>query len=167
MTVSNIGSASVGFVTVVDTLPTELTATDISGTGWSCTLLTLICTRSDVLTTSYPAITVTVNVSGNAGASITNTASVSGGGETNTSNDIATDVTTVLPPPDLTISKSHTGNFTQGQVGATYTLTVSNTTGVQHQWHCDRHRHTASPIYCHRHQRYGLELRALDSDLYS
>ena len=35
LTVSNIGSASVGFVTVVDTLPTELTATDISGTGWS------------------------------------------------------------------------------------------------------------------------------------
>jgi uncharacterized repeat protein (TIGR01451 family) len=29
-------------------------------------------------------------------------------------------------PSDLTISKSHTGNFNAGQTGATYTLTVSN-----------------------------------------
>ena len=28
--------------------------------------------------------------------------------------------------PDLTITKTHTGNFTQGQTGATYTVTVSN-----------------------------------------
>ena len=30
------------------------------------------------------------------------------------------------PPPSLSISKMHSGNFTLGQVGATYTLTVSN-----------------------------------------
>jgi uncharacterized repeat protein (TIGR01451 family) len=82
------------------------------------------------LNSSYPVITVTVNVSGSAAASITNTASVSGGGETNTSNDSASDVTTVTQVADLTISKSHTGNFTQGQIGATYTLIVSNTAGV-------------------------------------
>src|SRR4030095_225285 len=29
-------------------------------------------------------------------------------------------------PPDLTLTKSHAGNFTQGQAGATYTITVSN-----------------------------------------
>lgn len=28
--------------------------------------------------------------------------------------------------PDLTITKSHTGNFSQGQTGATYTVTVTN-----------------------------------------
>jgi uncharacterized repeat protein (TIGR01451 family) len=28
--------------------------------------------------------------------------------------------------PDLTLAKTHSGNFTQGQTGATYTLTVSN-----------------------------------------
>ena len=33
------------------------------------------------------------------------------------------------PPPDLTISKTHTGTFAQGQVGATYTLTVTNQAG--------------------------------------
>jgi len=38
-------------------------------------------------------------------------------------------------PPDLAITKSHSGNFSRGQIGATYTITVSNpglspTTGV-------------------------------------
>ena len=32
--------------------------------------------------------------------------------------------------PDLTITKTHSGNFTQGQTGATYTLTVSNVGAV-------------------------------------
>src|SRR5207244_12194908 len=31
------------------------------------------------------------------------------------------------PPSDLTLSKTHVGSFTQGQAGATYTLTVNNT----------------------------------------
>ena len=33
---------------------------------------------------------------------------------------------TPLPGPDLTIASSHTGSFTQGQTGATYTITASN-----------------------------------------
>src|SRR5206468_2937345 len=36
----------------------------------------------------------------------------------------ATAVTT--GPPDLTLGKSHTGQFTQGQTGALYALTVTN-----------------------------------------
>ncbi len=75
---------------------------------------------------SYPVINVTVNVAGNATSSITNNASVSGGGEVITGNDTATDVTTVLQPSDLTIASSHTGNFSRAQTGATYSLTVSN-----------------------------------------
>src|SRR5207237_9548916 len=58
--------------------------------------------------------------------SVTNSVSVSGGGQTNTSNDTATDPTTVAQLPDLTIAKSHSGNFTQGQTGATYSVTVTN-----------------------------------------
>src|SRR5256885_2203373 len=30
------------------------------------------------------------------------------------------------PGPDLTVTKTHTGNFFQGQTGASYTLTVHN-----------------------------------------
>jgi len=48
--VTNSGSKpSSGTVTVVDTLPSGLTATAIGGSGWGCTLATLTCTRSDVL----------------------------------------------------------------------------------------------------------------------
>lgn len=96
ITVSNVGTgATVGTVTVVDTLPTGLTATNIAGTGWACVLNTLTCTRADVLNggASYPAITLTVNVASNVGGTVTNTATVSGGGELNTTNDTASDPT--------------------------------------------------------------------------
>src|SRR5207248_6204306 len=90
--------------------------------------LTLSCTRSDALTagSSYPAITLTVDVAANAPSSVINAASVSGGGDVNLTNNSATDSTTIIAGPDLTISKTHPGNFMQGQIGATYTLTVSN-----------------------------------------
>jgi uncharacterized repeat protein (TIGR01451 family) len=65
-------------------------------------------------------------VAANAPASVINIATVSGGGESNTGNDTATNPTTILAAPDLTIAKTHTGSFTQGQTGATYTITVSN-----------------------------------------
>ncbi|MBM1143441.1 Ig-like domain repeat protein [Alcanivorax sp. ZXX171] len=32
----------------------------------------------------------------------------------------------VIPPPELTLTKTHAGDFHQGQTGATYTLTVGN-----------------------------------------
>jgi uncharacterized repeat protein (TIGR01451 family) len=104
----------------------------MSGTGWMCTLVTLTCTSTTVEAAgaSFPAITLTVNVAANAPASVTNSVIVSGGGEANTSNDTATDQTTINPlvvlTPDLTISKTHMGYFTPGQIGATYTITVTN-----------------------------------------
>ena len=54
-------------MTVSDTLPAGLTATAISGPGWSCTLVPLTCTRGDALAAaaSYPVITVTVSVANN------------------------------------------------------------------------------------------------------
>jgi uncharacterized repeat protein (TIGR01451 family) len=132
ITVSNVGSgASGGTVTVSDTLPAGMTATAISGAGWTCTAAaTSTCTRSDALAggSSYPAITLTVSVASNAAASVTNTATVSGGGDTNGTNNSASDPTTVTPASaaDLTITKTHAGNPRQGQIGFTYTLTVSN-----------------------------------------
>lgn len=57
----------------------------------------LRCKRSDALAAgaSYPPITVTVNVSSRARASVTNKASVSGGGEHNLSNNTASDLTAI------------------------------------------------------------------------
>ena len=129
ITATNSGFAPTsGTVTVTDTLPAGLTATAIGGTGWSCVLATLTCTRSDALAAgaSYPVITLTVDVANNAPASVTNTAGVSGGGQTNTANDTANDPTTITQLPDLTITKTHSGNFTRGQVGATYSIVVTN-----------------------------------------
>src|SRR3989475_91189 len=126
---SNVGAGPTSeTITVTDTLPGGLTATGLAGTGWSCTLASLSCTRSDALAAggSYPPITLTVNVAGNAPASVTNTATVSGGGELNTANNTASDLTIIGQVPDLTITKSHVGNFTQGQTAASYTLTASN-----------------------------------------
>jgi uncharacterized repeat protein (TIGR01451 family) len=132
LVVTNNGAgASSGQVVVTDTLPAGLTATALSGAGWTCTLATLTCTRADALAVgaSFPTITLTVSVAGNAAAQVTNQAAVSGGGETNTANNTASDpttITTVVLAPDLSMAKSHTGNFTQGQTGAVYTLTVRN-----------------------------------------
>jgi hypothetical protein len=79
-------------------LPAGLIATSISGDGWTTNLDTLTCTRSDALPAGqeYPFITVTVNVATNAPNNVTNTASVSGGGEVNTENDTFSDPTVIL-----------------------------------------------------------------------
>src|SRR5207248_2245016 len=75
---------------------------------------------------SYPAITLTVSVANNAPASVTNVATVSGGGELNTANDSASDPTIITQVADLAVSKTHSGNFTVGDAADSYTITVSN-----------------------------------------
>src|SRR5260370_538592 len=130
VTVSNGGSAgTTGTVTVTETAPTGLTVTSMSGGGWICNTAT--CTRGDALAggQSYPAIFVTVNVAGNASSPQLNQVSASGGGSATAS---ASDSTIIASgsQPALSIAKTHTGNFAQGQQGATYTLTVSNTAGA-------------------------------------
>ena len=115
-----------GTVTVTDTLPAGLTATAISGTGWSCTLGTLTCTRTDALaaSASYSGVTLTVNVASNA-VSVTNTATVSGGGELNTANDTASDPTTITSPVATTVALAHTPNPSTLSQAVTLTATVS------------------------------------------
>jgi len=100
VTVTNSGGlATSTTVSVSDTVPAGLTATGIAGTNWTCTQPAGPCSRSDVLASgaSYPPLTLTVNVLANAPASVTNSATVSGGGETNTGNDTANDPTTITP----------------------------------------------------------------------
>jgi uncharacterized protein (TIGR03437 family) len=135
LTVTNSGSgATNGSVTVIDTLPASLTATSMGGAGWACTQPAGPCTRSNVLPAgaSYPAIALTVNVAANAPSTVTNTATVSSDGAVNSVNSAANDATTVAAPapPLLSIAKTHTGNFAQQQVNATYTVTVSNAAGA-------------------------------------
>jgi endonuclease G len=106
--VANIGSLpSSGTVSVADIIPAGLTVTDMSGDGWTSDLNSLTCTRSDALAAgaNYPIITVTVTVATNAPFNVTNFVSVSGGGDTNTANNSASDPTTIVspvPPGSLT-----------------------------------------------------------------
>jgi len=130
VTVTNTGTAdkTAGqLVTVTDAPPSGLTVTAMSGTGWTCTTLPT-CTRTDALTMSsaYPPITVTVSVAANATSPQVNSITVtSAQAESSTGNNTATD-STIIVQPDLTITKTHTGNFTQGSTGNTYTVTVTN-----------------------------------------
>jgi uncharacterized repeat protein (TIGR01451 family) len=118
VTASNAGDTPTsGTVTVVDTPPASLTITDMSGTGWSCDVPTATCTRSDALAAGddFPAITVAVSVSDTAPASVTNVATVSGGAEVDTSNDTASDLTTIDPLPQWPLDVTIVG---QGSVGS-------------------------------------------------
>ena len=130
------GTPTYGKVTLVDNLPAGMTYANFSGDGWtldsSSTPSRPKFTRSDPLgkDASYPTLTLYVDVAVDrtktTNFSLTNVAIVSGGGEVNTVNDTATNLTTILPPADLTITKTHTGTFTQGDHGRTFTIIVSN-----------------------------------------
>jgi uncharacterized repeat protein (TIGR01451 family) len=109
ITVSNSGAADTSaLITVNDNLPAGLTATDLSGPNWNCTLSPLQCERGDTLFagTSFEDITLTVNVANNAPASVTNTVTVSGGNESNTANDTASDPTQIDTALALTAQTS-------------------------------------------------------------
>jgi uncharacterized repeat protein (TIGR01451 family) len=130
ITATNSGTASTNGTTVTasDTMPTGLTVATATGSGWNCTTTptSITCTRTDALTadSSYPAITLTVSVASNAPATIMNTVSISGGGApAATGSDTVT--VTGSPVPDMTITKTHAGNFAQGGTGS-YTITVKN-----------------------------------------
>lgn len=106
ITVRNLGpAASAGTVTVTDLLPPKLTATAITGAGWACALgATPTCTRSDsiVAGAAFAPITLTVNVAADAPATVTNVATVSGGGDINAANNSANDQTNVKARSDPT-----------------------------------------------------------------
>lgn len=126
------GNPSNGLVTVTETLPPGMTLVQMIGDGWTCN--SNVCTRSDALlaTLAYPSITVLVNVSATATSPQSNVAKVTGGGSAATSSTDVTVINTTAPsnPPVLSIAITHSGNFTQGQQGATYTITVGNKGGA-------------------------------------
>ena len=152
ITVTNSGTGpTIGTVRAVDGLPIGLTATGITGTGWNCTLAVLTCTRSDALAagSSYPVITLTVNVAGNETSPVDNVVVVAGGSETNIANDNAIDTTIVtsqLVTPSftgLTASQSipaGTSSVTLGGIigsgtqfpanGETVSITINGSTQV-------------------------------------
>jgi len=102
MTVKNIGlQAEPGPLTIVNTLPSGLSYSSASGSGWSCgsSGQTVTCTRSGALAAQATAPLLAVNVTVDAGVSgpLTYSATVSGtGGDANVYNNVAVD-TYVVP----------------------------------------------------------------------
>jgi uncharacterized repeat protein (TIGR01451 family) len=120
--VNNSGpSPTSGTVTVVDTLPTGLlpTAAD-NGTinGWSLSKngQTVTATRSDALAagSSYPALTLAANVDLPMGSAttLTNTATLSGGGGLVPNQTVLDTITVAVPDVDIGLTDS--GTLRQG-----------------------------------------------------
>jgi uncharacterized repeat protein (TIGR01451 family) len=133
ISVNNVGQlANSGLVTVTDTFPVGLTPVSMSGLGWICPgTAANNCTRSDGLAagTAYPPILVTVDVALDAPMTVTNTATVSGEGELNTTNDTAADPATVNPIVEVTnlVRVTQTGFLRNRVTGIWFsTLTVKN-----------------------------------------
>ncbi|MBZ5689567.1 MAG: DUF11 domain-containing protein [Acidobacteriia bacterium] len=128
--VSSLGATS-GVVTVNDTLPSGITPTSATGTGWACSVSgqTVSCTRSDALSAgaSYPAIALNALVSQSAPATLTNTATVSGGGDVSPLNDTATDLANVISSADLSVTDSGSPNPVATNGSITYTVVATNT----------------------------------------
>jgi hypothetical protein len=84
-------------------------------------------------------------VSSNAGSSLTNSVSVSGGGTASTAT--ANDQTTINPAPFLAISKSPNGTFTQGQTGRVGSDRQQHGALKHDQRHRDRDGHAAYELH--------------------
>ena len=133
LTPNNVGSAiTSGVVTITDTLPAGLTATSISGGApWTCVLGTLTCTSTGAFThiaaggTGTQPITLVATIGASTTGVLVNNTAVSGGGETNTTNNTDTDSITVTVP-DLTIDKTHAGTTFNPGGSVTFTLTPNN-----------------------------------------
>jgi hypothetical protein len=99
--VKNIGAVATNgtTVTVTEDPPAGMTITNMSGNGWTCSAATRSCTRNSVLAAnaSYPPIFVTVSFAtyGTIG-NVTNSATVSGGGDGTTVNNTSSNIAQVL-----------------------------------------------------------------------
>ncbi len=136
LTVSNVSDEPTdgSTITLRDQLPSGLTATAASGTGWTCTgTNTRTCTRTDILAphASYPPLTIAVNVSATAGFRLNNAPSVTGHG-----GNVWVDNTT----DGISVGVPATGDVS-GSVPATLSLTLGPaasfgafTPGVDHEY---------------------------------
>jgi uncharacterized repeat protein (TIGR01451 family) len=144
LSVSNAGPApGFGLVTLTDTLSAGLSAVSIGGAGWTCTLASLQCTRSDALAvgSSYDPVTVQVRVGAGAASPQLNKAAVTSVAEAASAagNNGASDNLVIQGPPSVSLSKT-VRNVSRGGAASTlisalpgetleYCVTFRNTGG--------------------------------------
>ncbi|HYD78407.1 MAG TPA: DUF6701 domain-containing protein [Paucimonas sp.] len=127
-TVTNDGpNAETGPISVTSTLPTGLSYSSFSGTGWSCNAAgqTVTCTRTGSLANgASSAVTITVAVVASATGAKSVTATVAGTSFDNVSgNNSSTDDYTISA--DLVLAMTRNTTLSPGS-NATYTITVTN-----------------------------------------
>ena len=131
LAVSNVGSLGTNrTVTITDPFPATSFSSlaNANGDGWSCSIsgLTLTCTRSDVLAAgnSYPPIFVDGTVQDPAPATVSNTATVSGGGSPPATGSDGGGANGLA---DVSITKAADAAIVSSGGTVTYTLNVQNT----------------------------------------
>jgi uncharacterized repeat protein (TIGR01451 family) len=120
-------------VTVTDAFPATGFDSIVvkSSPGWTCNVTggrNLSCTRTDVLAAgaSYPTIEVEALVHDPVPASVTNTAKVAGGGDSDASNNTATDIGTGSGASDLQLTGHATTQTVASGRPATFEWTLRN-----------------------------------------
>jgi uncharacterized repeat protein (TIGR01451 family) len=126
-------------VTVTDTLPAGLTFASGTGTGWTCAAVgqVVTCTHAPTLNagTSFPPITLVVNVAEAAAATVNNSVTVSSlSYDLTTANNTVVDATTTIDPNISTSTKSvvdvNGGEASPGDI-LRYTITLNESAGGQ------------------------------------
>ncbi|HEY1774410.1 MAG TPA: hypothetical protein VGH91_14575 [Gammaproteobacteria bacterium] len=146
LTVVNNGPATTsGTSKITDTLPTGETYVSATGTGWTCSATGQVVTCTSTATiangASFNPITLTVAISGTAGTSLANTATVSvdpsdfdNVSGNNSSTDTVSNAAGTLVHPDLSTSTKEVAVTSGGDAnpGDTlqYTITLNETNGV-------------------------------------
>ncbi len=137
VTVTNAGPGPTGGsvpAMIVDTFPAGLTPIDAEGTGWNFVIAgqTVTCTATSQTAagTSYPMITLTVNVAANAPASVVNSVTLTGSSEgTHTAHDstVINPLNSAITPLPANPFPNSTGNQAGAPAGASsYSWTITN-----------------------------------------
>jgi uncharacterized repeat protein (TIGR01451 family) len=132
LTATNLGPNTATGVTVTDTLPagfTFVSATPSNICSPAGQPVVVTCNVGSLANGSNAIITIQAGIPTTASGTATDTAvvSVPNNQDLNLGNNTATVLTNIaVLNPDLTIIKTHNDPFAQGQTGATYTITVTN-----------------------------------------
>ncbi len=129
ISVSNAGPSSADDVVVTDTLPAGLSYVDTPSTGWNITEVGGVVTATLMSAlapgATAPPLVISTVVTPGAYPVVTNTATVTTSTPQADSDKKASVEVAVPPLVDLSITKSHVGDFYVGRTG-TYTVTVTN-----------------------------------------
>ena len=120
-----------GIDPVTDPIPVGLTVTAINAPGWTCNSVpasSISCSRSDALAAgaTYPDIVLTVAIDSGVTGEVENTSTVSGGGDSDLSDNTSSSTNPVTNVADLALTKTASKDSVTIGENFTYALKVTN-----------------------------------------